>query len=415
MVHANDNLNDMNEASDDGNQASQSKFQSIAASVGRKFDSVKKAIKNKAQAVAANAFYVSNPDLFTNEFERMAFEPEVTQKDVFTPKKNRKVVDVIMGYEKFPIMDTIRGPPSNRDIFYEEIIKENKSYLNLENKPSKEDRKENIQKIVESYQNINSLLQEKTSQTNQTYQLNNNDSVNEEKRIITYKNLEDIIPKENLTKNIEEVINQYNTNKIFSVEEKYISTKLDILEDIVTYFRDNSGALEKVRNMKYNEFPNSTESNEDNLVKRAYTVMKVLAAASVIAVAAHFGLKGPQETGYRSVLDDVVIGTEEVSDSYNAPVVQATSPTYTKTEFMNAASAQGLTGIAKLITGQDNLGPDAYARNNTLHKLAQKAGIDLYNESNEPASFEKNGINDMLTLDQAAKLHQVAQSYKASK
>ena len=79
-----------------------------------------------------------------------------------------------------------------------------------------------------------------------------------------------------------------------------------------------------------------------------------------------------------------------------------------KSEFSNLVRKTGLTGVYALISGQDlnQIGHEAYLPGGPIDNLAKMAGVDLYNESNEPTGFVKNGINDLMTQAQTETLYQ---------
>lgn len=78
---------------------------------------------------------------------------------------------------------------------------------------------------------------------------------------------------------------------------------------------------------------------------------------------------------------------------------------FTYDQFLSAARQKGLTGILKLI--EPNAKPN-YQKDGNISMLAEIAGIDLHKEDKElerNLGFKINGINDLLTIDQAKEIY----------
>ncbi len=93
---------------------------------------------------------------------------------------------------------------------------------------------------------------------------------------------------------------------------------------------------------------------------------------------------------------------------YTAP--SANVPKYTEPEFLVAARKYGLTGIYAIETGKklSEIKPKDYSVGGPIDKLAASVGVNLFDESNEPKSLKKNGLNNLLTIAQAKRLYEKA-------
>ena len=76
---------------------------------------------------------------------------------------------------------------------------------------------------------------------------------------------------------------------------------------------------------------------------------------------------------------------------------------FSKAEWMSAARQYGLTGMTALFAQRQvsEMKPQDYRPEGLIAGMAEIAGVNLGDETQEPARFRKNGINDLVTADQA--------------
>ncbi len=146
------------------------------------------------------------------------------------------------------------------------------------------------------------------------------------------------------------------------------------------------------------------KSSKRNYFIRAGAALGIVAASAILITSAIMFYK--YHTGKKGIDQTVPVATTQQAEE----VITEPEIKFTQQEFLTSANKQGLTGIYDLTSEGTESQGNIYRKGGPIDLLAQKAGIDLFDESKEPARFEKNGINDMMTVKQANAIYNAATS-----
>jgi hypothetical protein len=247
-----------------------------------------------------------------------------------------------------------------------------------------------------------------------------------EKAILALKTTKETNPQEVIDTHISNTKEEANNVKEFIDEE----TKINSNGGIVTMtlglaeFKDVlipkvDKALEDIDTLYEQNLDEKIENLYDNMGDFQYSkrnkgwTYAALGVATIGIIFSIYSLYSFAKKNNQSITQTEIIPIEHSKTETKQLIIAdstsklETNLIYTKTDFFENARKFGLTGIYTLITGKslNEITSNDYKFGGPIHQLAKHAGIDLFDETKEPEEFNKNDINDLMTINQTNELY----------